>query len=40
MVKCTTEDFIWDVDTGAPIKTEYDVVTEMPNNSYYKNELS
>ena len=26
MVKCTTEDIIWDVETGAPIETEYDIM--------------
>ena len=34
MVECTTEDFIWDVNTGAPIRTEYDHFTEMNNKSY------
>ena len=26
MVNCTTEDIIWDVETGALIETEYDVL--------------
>ena len=26
MVNCTTEDIIWDVETSAPIETEYDVM--------------
>ena len=26
MVTCTTEDIIWDVETSAPIETEYDVM--------------
>ena len=26
MVTCTTEDIIWDVETGAPIETEYDIM--------------
>ena len=26
MVNCTTEDIIWDVETGAPIETEYDIM--------------
>ena len=34
VVKCTMKDFICDVDTGAPIRTEYDCFTEMNNISY------
>ena len=26
MVTCTTQDIIWDVETGAPIETEYDIM--------------
>ena len=26
MVTCTMEDIIWDVETGAPIETEYDIM--------------
>ena len=29
MVKCTTADLIWDVDTSEPIRTEYDLVKQM-----------
>ena len=29
MVECTTDDLIWDVDTGEPIRTEYDLVEQM-----------
>ena len=40
MVECTTEDFLWDVNTRAPITSEYDPVTEMNKceieNYYYE----
>ena len=29
MVECRTADFIWNVNTGEPIRTEYDLVEEM-----------